>query len=477
MAYKHGVFVSEVPTAITPPASASSVPVVFGTAPVNLSKRAQAPVNEPVLVFSYAEAVEAFGYSDDWSFTLSEFIYSHFALYAMSPVVLVNVLDPATHKTALTAQTVNVTNGIATLAQQGVLLAGLAVKSSDGTTTYVINEDYTLGYDVKGNLVVQIVEDGAAAAATSLQISGNKLDPSAVDGDDIIGGIVAGQPTGLELLNEVFPRFRQVPSLVLAPGYSHLPAVAAVMTAKAGNINSSFKALALTDLPANQSYTATVTWKNDNSYASERQVNCYPKVQLGDKIYHLSTQLAGVLCSTDVANGGIPYVSPSNKALQATASVLSDGSSLFLGRDQAQYLNGEGIVTALNFVGGWKAWGNRTGAYPAVTDPKDSFIPVRRMLDWIANTVILTYWQYLDDPISRRMIQAITDSVNVWLNGLTAQGAILGGRIEFLESENPSTSLMDGIITFHMYVTPPSPAKEINFTLEYDPQYLSGLFS
>ena len=54
---------------------------------------------------------------------------------------------------------------------------------------------------------------------------------------------------------------------------------------------------------------------------------------------------------------------------------------------------------------------------------------------------------------------------------------ILGGRIEFLEDENPITDLMDGILKFHTYLTPPSPAKEIINTLEYDPNYLSNLFS
>lgn len=68
------------------------------------------------------------------------------------------------------------------------------------------------------------------------------------------------------------------------------------------------------------------------------------------------------------------------------------------------------------------------------------------------------------------------DSVNIWLNGLAARQYILGGRVEFLEDENPTTSLLDGIITFHLYVTPPAPAREINFILEYDVNYLSTLF-
>ena len=40
-----------------------------------------------------------------------------------------------------------------------------------------------------------------------------------------------------------------------------------------------------------------------------------------------------------------------------------------------------GIVTALNWEGGWRVWGNRTSDYPSSTDPKDTFIPNRRMME------------------------------------------------------------------------------------------------
>lgn len=476
MAYKHGVYASEVPTAVTPPASVNSVPIVIGTAPVHLSKRSSVPVNEPVLCYTYAEAVEAFGYSDDWRYTVCEAVYSHFALYAMAPIVLINVLDPAKHKTAVTDETVTFENGLATVSVQGVLADTVIVKSDDGATTYVRGTDYELDYDDAGQLVMQRLASGSIPAGAALKVSYDKLDPDAVTASDIIGGIDGnGRPTGLELIDQVFPRFRQVPSLILAPGYSHEPAVAAVMTAKASAINGLFRAVALTDLPADKSYTDVAAWKESNSYTSPRQIDCWPLVKLGEKTFHLSTQLAGVICATDAAHGGLPYVSPSNQSMKADSAVLKDGSPLFLGPDQAAYLNGNGIVTALNFVGGWMAWGNRTGAYPANTDPKDSFIPVRRMLDWISNTVILSYWQRLDGPITRRLTEAVTDSINLWLNGLVATGALLGGRIEFRADENPDTDLMDGIVRFHLYVTPPSPAREIDFVVEYDTSYLSSL--
>jgi hypothetical protein len=43
-----------------------------------------------------------------------------------------------------------------------------------------------------------------------------------------------------------------------------------------------------------------------------------------------------------------------------------------------------------------------------------------------------------------------------------------------LESENPITNLMAGIVKFHVYMTPPSPAQEIDFVLEYDASYVQS---
>lgn len=128
MAYKHGVYTSEVPTSIIPAVNTTAgLPVVFGTAPVHLATdRAQA--NRPVLCYSYAEAVAAMGYCKDWNnYTLCEAIYSQFALYNVAPVVLVNVLDPAVHKTAVSDSEVTFTNKVVSVSEP-VLLETLKVK-------------------------------------------------------------------------------------------------------------------------------------------------------------------------------------------------------------------------------------------------------------------------------------------------------------------------------------------------------------
>lgn len=485
MAYKHGVYPSEVPTSIIPPVKTSAgLPVVFGTAPLHLASD-PAGANKPVLCYSYAEAVKAFGYSADWEkYTLCEFIYSHFSLFNVAPVVLVNVLDPTIHKEEVTNQTIDVAGGTLVITGQPVLLDTLIVKLVEAGQPLVVGTDYVAGYNDDLNVVITPIDGGAIAGSQeSLVVSYTKLNPAAVDSDDIVGGIDVntGNPEGLELVAQVYPLFQIVPGQILAPGWSTDPLVAAVMHAKAGSINSVFQAIAIADIPtagenAATQYTQAPAWKTNNNYVNPRLIVGWPKVSLGGRQFHLSTQIAGINCQTDAANDDIPYMSPSNKALQANAAVLASGSAVSLALDQANYLNGQGIVTALNFIGGWRLWGNRTGAYPGNTDIKDTFIPVRRMFNWIANTLVLTHWQKVDAPITRRLVETLIDSANIWFNGLAAREMILGGRVEFLEDENPTTDLLNGVFRLHYYVAPPPPAEDIEEVIEYDVSYFNTLF-
>ena len=493
MAYKHGVYVSEQATALLPTVEvAAGIPFIVGTAPVGMADESN--VNKPVLCYSYAEAVAAFGYVppaldaasglEKFEYSISEFIKSQFSLFGVAPVIIVNVLDPKTHKKSAATQNVTLDSitGSATVAESGIIASTVTLTPSEGEP-YTRGEDFELTYDDDGRLVItSLSDDGVFRCNTGEMItfSAEKTDPSMVESDAVVGGVdVSGNKSGFELVNDCFPRFRLVPGILLAPGYSSDPEVAAVMAAKASNINELFKAISIVDAPADtvKQYSGVAGWKNQNNVTDPYQICCWPMLSMDGVLYHMSTQLAGLLGQVDSENDDVPYVSPSNKNFQMTASVLADGDEVWLTPENASYLNGEGVVTALNFIGGWKCWGNRTACYPAVTDPKDAFIPLRRMFSWIGNTLVQTYWQRVDFPLNRRQVDTIVDSVNIWLNGLAARQYILGGRIEFNSDENSTTDLMDGIARFHVYVTPPSPNREIDFVLEYDADYLSALFA
>lgn len=494
MAYKHGVQVSEVPTSIVPPVEVSAgIPFIVGTAPVNMVDPAN--VNKPVICYSYAEAVEAFGYVPPkldaasglkkYEYTLSEAIYSQFALFGVGPVILVNVLDPAAHKKAATATavTLDAKTGAAVIEETGILPDSVALSLSGGAA-YVKDTDYVMAFDDDGRLVITSLkgEDGAFMCATgeALVFSAEKLDPSAVTADDVVGGVdTDGNKSGLELIGECFPRFRLTPGIIAAPGFSESPTVAAVMATKATDISGCFSAISVVDVPTDtvKRYSDVAAWKNDNNVMDPLQIVCWPMLALDGVAFRQSSQLTALLGQVDSENGDAPYVTPSNHNYQCTASVLANGTEVWLDKATAEYLNGQGVVTAFNFIGGWKCWGNRTACYPAVTDVKDSFIPIRRMFGWVGNTLIQTFWQKVDAPLLPRHVQTIVDSCNIMLNGWAAAGYILGGRVEFLATENSELDLQDGKAKFHVYLTPPSPNREIDFVLEYDVNNLSALFA
>lgn len=471
MSYKHGVYVSEQATSIVPPTRISAaLPVVVGTAPVHLAADSGWPVNVPKLFYTYQEAIAAMGYSADWaSWTICEFLRAFFGLFGVGPVVVINVFDPVTHKTDITDESKTFADDIITLENPG-LVADPVVTSSDELTTYVKGTDYTVA---RATGVITRLTTGTIGATETVLVDYAHANPAAVVAADIIG--TTGK--GLQLVEDVFPRFRLVPGQIVAPGWSIDAGVAAEMVARASSINGLFRAIAIVDIDSDTvtGYTEVPAEKETNNLTDPQCVVCWPKVSIGGVEYWMSSQLAGLNAKTDAAHDDIPFHSPSNKNFQMDSAV-ANGNEVWLTIEQANYLNGQGIVTALNFTGGWKCWGNRTGAYPAVTDVKDAFLPIRRMFNWIGNTLVTTYWQKVDFPITRRLVETIVDSANIWLNGLAGRQFILGGRVEFQEDENVVTDLMDGIIKFHCYITPPSPAREIDFILEYDPQYLEALF-
>lgn len=466
--YFHGVRTRQTETSVSTPVTAGSgITFVVGTAPVHV---VDGKVNEPIYGGNYNESVAALGYGDDWKkYSLCEVMYSHFRLYSTAPVIFVNVLDPAAHKKAIAPQAYPISD-------KKVLLPLEAIKGSVTVNEYEIGTDYDLFY-VDNALVLEVLEGGAIEEATTeLTVGFDEIDPTKVTKADIIGGfnVATKKTSGFEVLESVFPKYRVVPDIIICPGWSHDAEVAAIMSAKAANINDVFEAKALCDVDTTEvkHYADVTAWKTAQNINAKTQILCFPMCKLGDRIFHLSTQAAGLIGKVDTENDNCPAESPSNKLLQINSAVLADGTEVLLDLKQANYLNSNGVVTALNFIGGFVLWGNETACYPANTDVKDYFISVSRMFGWVSNSIILTYWSKVDKKLNRRFVDSITDSLNIWLNGLTSEEKLLGGRIEFRHEENPDTAIMSGKVKFHIYLTPPSPAKEIEFVLEYDVSYV-----
>lgn len=480
MAYYHGISTRQVATSLsTPVTAASGVTFVVGTAPVHMlgadsvdGADAYKNVNVPIMCNNYGEAVSALGYSDDWEkYTLCEVMYNHFQLYATSPVFFVNVLDPTKHKISVAAENYSVVDNKATLPFD-------TIAESVKIAEYKRGEDFDLLYD-GDSLVVEILDGGTIPAdTTELSIEFDKVDPSQVTKANIIGGfdVNTKKTSGFELLESVFPKYGIAPDILICPKWSSDSEVAAIMATKAANINGVFEAKALIDVDttAVKHYADVPAWKKAKNINDRAQALCFPMCRLGDRVFHMSVQMAGLMATVDTNNGGCPAESPSNKTMKIDSAVLADSTEVLLDLTQANYLNSNGVTTALNFIGGFVLWGNETACFPANTDVKDYFLCVSRMFGWVSNSLVLTYWSKIDSKFNRRLIDSIVDSVNIWLNGLVAEEKLLGGRVEFNESENTTVSLMSGKAVFHIFLTPPSPAKEIEFVLEYDTSYVTS---
>jgi len=460
---------------VAPVLGTAGLQVVFGTAPVNLAEDPYGVTNTPVIAYSWSEAVKKLGYSADYqSYTLCQSMYASFQLVGVAPVVFVNVLDPRKHKKTNEAQTVNVVDLEATVKLTGILLDTVTVQA-DGADL-ALDTDYILAFDDDGFLTVTLVASGAGAAAATLTVKSTSIDPEAVEADDVIGVSATGGEKGFEVLRQVYPKLGMTPGLILAPGWSHIPDVGIVLAAKCEEINGYFSCEGFVDIDSTAdgctTYDKVKQFKEAAGCTNKHIMALWPCLAVGSSWFWYSAIMGAVTAYVDANNDDVPNLSPSNKLIGVTGTVLADGETeVILDQLQGNAVNGFGVTTAIN-VNGWRTWGNNSAVYPASTDPKDRWFCCRRFFSWWGNSFILTYFQKVDDPANIRLIETIVDSENIRGASYVADQKCARAEIEFNASENAVTDLIDGKLRFHQHLTPYPPAEDILNTLEFDPYAL-----
>jgi phage tail sheath protein FI len=472
MAYMHGVRIKENPTSVpTPVSNESGVTVIFGTAPINLASDPENATNKLFLCKNFEEAQAAVGYSDDYeNYTLCMAVDAFFKAFKVGPIVICNVLDPEKHKKEYT-ETLSVVDGQAVSTEKGILLKGLTVKND--ATDLVEGQDYTAEFDDDGYLTVTVIASGIS----TLTLAGNQIDPSKVTTASIIGSYDAetGKETGMELVRKVYPSFGLIPGMLIAPGWSQHSEVGLALDRKCEKVNGMFTCETAVDISSGedgaQKYTDVVTKKEESGYNSNHVIALWPMVKYAGKIMYYSAIYAAMVCYRDYKNENVPNLSPSNVLLGITATVLENGEEVNLDLDQANELNGAGIVTAIN-INGFKSWGNNTTAYPGTNDPKDRWICCRRFFSWWGNNFITTYLEKVDSPADYRQIESIVDSENVRGNSLVSQGKCAGIKMVYSQDDNPIANVLDGKVVFRQYLAPYTPAEDILNILEFDPSMI-----
>lgn len=476
MGFTHGTYTSEKESAIKGIVTVQNPVVIIGTAPINMGDITC--VNKAQLIQTTTDAAKYFGGVNNIpGFTISEALYAAFQIFGVTPVICINVLDPEKHKESKTFSDIAVVDGKATFADIGILPKTLDVKNTSGDTPIT---DYTVSFDAEGKCTITLAEKHKEV--TSVKGGYDVLDPSKVKDTDIIGSIdlTTLKPKGLECLSEIFPKYSMIPSYVIAPGFTSNE-VRAVLDTKATAINGKYSAMSIIDMPEETKYGEAVKYKKDNNWIDEDQIVCFGKIKFSGKYFNQSTFLAMLSASIDAENDGVPYQSPSNNNIKAEGIVYkaSTYEDVVLGEQEANLLNENGICTVISRPNGIVAWGNRTSCYQpgGNSDPKDAFIPVKRMFKYIGNNLHINCATDVDKPMTFSRAKNIQNNINIWLSSLTSQGKLLGGRVEFLQEENSQQDLVDGKFKWHIYLGAVTPGETLHFVLEYDGDYVQGFFA
>lgn len=463
IAFLHGAETIEVVRGSRPIRGVKTAVIgLVGTAPTWAVDAADRTLNTPRLVLSEQDAAKYFGSALD-GYTIPQALQAIFD-QGRGIVVVVNVFDPSIHTGAVALASYVVDDaGRAALPDRGVSV--VVVKNQAADTTYAEGVDYTV--DALNGAVLRKV-GGAIAIGDTIKVSYHKPDPSAVTAADVIGAVSeTGARSGLLALDDTYSLLGFNPKLLIAPGYSTDAGVVAALSARATRL----RAIALVDAPADTTVADAIAGRGPEGTinfetSSDRVVLCYPQLLVSDGdggtvLEPYSQRLAGVIAARDSALGY--HWSPSNAEIIGIVGLerrltagINDPSS------EVNALNEVGIVTVFNAFGtGFRTWGNRSAAWPATTSPVN-LINIRRTADILHESIELAMLQFIDQPISDALVDAITESVNGFIRTLIGRGALVDGSCSYDPADNAPEEVALGHLTFGLDFMPPPPAERIS---------------
>ena len=472
-----------------------TVPITTGSVPIQIVKTAvtglvciapTGPVNTLTIVASDTDAAQFGPDLFDAGFTARCATNANFSqgLPTAGILLVVNVADPAVHKTAVASETITFSaTGTAKTAfpaviDDGVNAAQFVLKNTSGSVTYVRGTDYTLS-PVTGALT--LVTGRAIANGASTQGTYSYIDPTLVTSSDIIGTVNgSGNRTGMQTFLNAFQSFGYSPKRLIAPVYSSLNAVAVAMISMANRI----RARAYIDAPIGITPSAAIAGRGPSgsinfNTSDPRARLFYPHVQAydsagGNRIEPLSQYAAGLGNAVDIAYGY--WFSMSNYDIQSIVGIERSISAMINDPNcDANLLNAAGITTIFNSFGtGLRLWGNRTAAWPSNTSPYN-FENMQAVADIIAESIEYASLQFLDKPIDNPWIDSVKGSVNGLMRALIGRGAILDGSCWYDPADNPNTQLVNGQAVFRYDFLPPFPAERMTFLTTINTNYLSEL--
>ena len=465
--YLHGAYgeIGAIGSPVT--VESQSAFVVVGAAPVGQVANYAGSVNRPIAVRNMAEARKYFGYSSDWAkYPLCEAFHVFFEQRGVGPLVVINVLDPATHKggTAKT-QSLTMQNGRAVIsAAEDAILATLSL--SRESTTFVKGTDYTAEYDY-GKKAIIISAVGSNIGTDAFTATWYEMNPTAVTSANVIGtsdGL--GTNTGLQAVKDIYSLTGMVPCFLLCPGTSSVTAVHTAMREISQKVNGHWDLYMYADLPLTDGTTpltldTVAAYKAANGYNRDNEKVFFPMALGTDgKHYHLSVLAAAALLQVTIENDDIPYHSSSNIPCPIIENLYLGEN--FTGRvydDQMinEKLNQNGICSAAFVSRRWAIWGAHSANYNA--SEADSFSVAETnclMLYYLSNDFQARRAGDVDQPMTVNDVETIAAEEQARLDALKQIGALTYGVVSRDASADLRSDIINGdhVFTFEITTTP-----------------------
>ena len=307
-------------------------------------------------------------------------------------------------------------------------------------------------------------------------------DPTAVTNAELIGTVDAGgNRTGMQAWLNSYALFGFKPKILIAPGYSTIPAIRTELEALADRLH----AIQYSDVPAGTTVQAAIEGRGPSgtvnlNTSSRRTMLFYPHLQVYDAVTNdialqpYSSFAAGIRAWKDIEYGY--WWSGSNTQIDGIVGIerpltaeINDPTS------EVNMLNEVGITTVFNSYGtGFRTWGNRSAAWPSETGP-EVFECIMRTGDGIGESIEYSMLQFIDRPLNGALIDAICESVRGFQRKLIGDGAILDGTCWYDPADNPKEELALGHLTLRYDFMPPTPMERLTFKRTLNLEYLKNL--
>ena len=498
-----GVYVEEVQSGARPIEGVGTAVAAF----VGFAQ--SGPFHEPTLVTSWDQYTQNFGGFTEGTY-LAHAVYGYFANGGGAAYVVriggaaqdASAAGAAGRPSIGAAQPVEL-GGFLVAPRSGVTGVSVEIADADGENPpedrfkllvrqgdkVVETYEASTRKSVKGYLVTQarasklieVTEQRNAAqtrpAAQTLALPDAPAAPAATGGSDVarldpaeyVGD--AGARTGfagLETIDEI--TMVAAPDLMSAYQRGDIDAegVRTVQLAVISHCEQMGDRVAVLDAPPELSAQQVRTWRQDEAgYDSRYATLYYPWIRVFDPaagrntIVPPSGHVAGVWARSDAERG--VHKAPANEVIRGAVDL-----ELRLSKGEQDLLNPIGVNCVRAFPGrGIRIWGARTLS----SDPAWRYLNVRRLFNYLEESILLGTQWVVFEPNDDRLWSSIRRNVTAFLTEEWRRGALFGRTaaeafyVKCDRDNNPQESIDQGRVVCEIGVAPVKPAEFVVFRL------------